>query len=398
MGAVISCLASSPLHAQASPMPGARPTRDADDAAAAWKTRKTLEVVSEYDDNVFLLPESRKPDLDSPSSGELASGRYADMRGPGDVITTVKASIALRRRGLFGRDLEIRPEIAFDAYTRNAERRNLGIGLSLEQRLPHGSRARLVARMAPTYFARNYLTDAVDADLNGTISSAERIYLPGKYREGEVLADYRVRLDKSTKKRPFGAALQAGGGYYARSYDAPFAGRDLSGPTAHVALLTSLTRRVDVDLKWEFADLSATPASTVMVVDEPVAGSDLNGNGNATDSNVRTIGLADRSRSQHTIGARLHIDLGHRRALRFEAERRSRSYASRESTDYTYNGRRDARTSLGAELTIGLTDRVSLLTRAETASQTLDRGNDAGLGDIDDYTRHRFALGLRFGL
>lgn len=356
-----------------------------------------IEVTSEYDDNIYLLPASRTSDLDSPSAGAVASGRYADMSSAGDVITTITGAALLRGSGLRGRRLDIQPELAYAANARNAQRRSVAVGLELTQDLPHGSRVRVAAHTTPSYFAKNYLVDATDLNADGSISSGERRYAAGTYREGDVSLDYRYRLNRSTKESPFGAALQMGGGYYTRSYQEPLSGRDLKGPTADARLLLEITRRLGMNVGYGYGAMSATPTEQVMVVDESKVGRDLNGNSSTTDANVRVVGLADRSRAEHSAGVGAKLELTRRTDLRVDAERRIRRFSSNEPLDFANTGRRDVRDQVGAELTIALRPGMRLSMRGERSSQRLERGQDAGVGEIDDYARTRVALGVRFG-
>lgn len=361
-----------------------------------WKVRRGVRIESEYDDNVFLLAEATKPDLESPSVGSALSGRYTGMRSAGDVITTVQASLAIRGPGAFARTLEIRPDAGLAFYAQNAERRNIDLGLTFEQDLPRGSRMRLSATTRPSYFARNYLSDATDTNGDGSISSAERRYRPGAYRDGKIALDYRVRLNKATGKSPFGAALRVGGGFHARSYDAPFQARDVSGPTAAAWLLMDVSRHFSIDVGYDLAVLSATPTPQVMVVDEADVSRDLNGNGSVTDPDVRSVAAMDRSRSEHTVGTRAQFDLSRRTDLHLKLERRWRDFSSDEPLDRSNFGRRDARTVVGAEFTFVLRPGLRLALSSDLSRQTLTRGENASEGEIDDFSRRRFALGARY--
>ena len=376
--------------------PGPTAVKPVPSSRTRWKAKRAVEIASEYDDNVFLLSDSRKPDLDPPSAASATSGRYAGMQSAGDVITTLRGSLAFRGPGLGGRALAIRPEAGVAYYTQNADRRSVALGLAVDQDLPHGSRVHLTASTTPSYFARNYLADAVDANGDGIIASSERRYRHGTYRETGADVEYRLRLDKSTKKRPFGADLEVGGGWYGRSYEAPFAVRNVSGPTVNAAVLMTMTRSFDLDVRYGLEALSATPAPQVMVLDETDVGRDLNANGRATDANVRVVGTMDRSHTEQVAGVRGTFALGKRTDLRLDFDHRWRTFSSEQPLDLANNGRRDARNSGGAEFSYAIGQGVRLSARGELASQRLRRGGDAGLGEIDDYTRRRLSLGVRY--
>lgn len=361
-----------------------------------WKVRRTVEIASEYDDNVFLLRDSRKSDLSPPSIEATASGRYVGMRSSGDVVTTVGMLLAIRGPGIGGRSLSIRPEAGFAYYSQNADRRSLALGLALEQELPHHSRLTIAGTTTPSYFARNYLADAVDANGDGTIAAGERQYRQGTYRETSLDLEYRRRLDKSSKKSPFGADLELGGGWYARAYDAPFRGRDLNGPVLNAGLLLTVSRSLDLDLRYRLEALSATPTPQVMVLDETDVGRDLNGNGITTDADVRIVNTMDRSRTEHVAGVKGTFAIGRRANLELDVDRRWRSFSSEQPLDLANFGRRDTRNSGGVEFNYAIGRDMRLSARGELASQRLRRGGDAGVGEIDDYTRRRLSLAVRY--
>ncbi len=397
---VIAAFSPRVSDAQGAPAPrspsvGVQPLAPKPATSSRFRLRTAAEV--EYDDNVFLLADTKKNNLDVPSASAQASGRYTDMKSASDVIATLSAAAPLRFPGAMGRSIDLVPAVAYHAYLQNGQRSHVTLGLSAEQDLPRGSHLRVRAGMTPSYFAKNYLFDAVDGDASGTITSDERRYRPGTYRETDISADYRIRLDKSSGKSPFGASLQVGGGYYGRAYKEPFKGRDLSGPTAGVKLLGELTRRVGLDVEYGFASLNSDVTSQVMILDEPDFGRDFNGNSTITESNVRVDGQVDRSRREHALGARMKFEATKRVDFTLEGERRFRSYTSEEPLDAANNGRRDTRDQVAAELSAGLRSGIRLMTRASYTQQSLNRSQDlGGTGEVDDYSRIQFAAGVRY--
>ncbi|HEU4720965.1 MAG TPA: hypothetical protein VFS59_06350 [Gemmatimonadaceae bacterium] len=366
-------------------------------ASERWRIgAPAVMLSSERDDNVFLLENSKKANVESPSAAEVLSRRYEAMESPSDVITTFGAELALKGPALLGRTLALRPSLRYELYARNVERRNLTLRLALEQELARGGELRLRARLRPSYFQRNYLADAVDVDGSRTIQPAERRYEAGRYRETEIAADYRYRIDKATKESPFGAALRLGAGYYARAFDAPFAGRDLSGPTAKLQLVADVSRRVEVDLRYELGALSASPADEVLILDEQDVGTDLNRNGSTGDADVRTVQRVDRSRTEHVVGLGARLELTRAVDLAADFERRQRTYGSREPLDAAYNGRSAGRNLFAAELSMKVSPRVDVALTSTVAAQSRSRDGDFGsTGEIDDYSRQ--SVGLRLG-
>lgn len=365
--------------------------------AKGWRLSSSLGLATEYDNNVFLLDRGRKDDLALPAADEVASGRYTGMENASDLITTLSAALGLKGPGMLGKTLTLTPAVAYELYGKNSERSNAVFELSVEQDLPNDGRLRLQGRLTPGYFAKNYLVDAVDGDGSGTIARAERVYAGGEYREKELLFDYRFRLAKSTPKRFVGSSLELGTGYYGRVYEAPFAGRDLNGPTARAKLRVDRGRRVSLALGYDFASLSATPTNQVVLLDEPGFGQDFNGNGLSTDLDVRVVTTVDRSRTEHSLGGGIGVDLGKSSDLEVSLEHRWRRFSSTEPLDVSHNGRRDGRNQVSAELGFRLSRGVKLRLGGRSSSQGTNRpGDPAVTGEINDYTKYQANAGLSF--
>ncbi|MGQ0714153.1 MAG: hypothetical protein ACT4PJ_10520 [Gemmatimonadaceae bacterium] len=389
----ITASGSMRAHAQG-PAPEPRTSSAAD---KGWRATPSIRVETEYDDNVFLLSPGRRNELDAPAEDATPGDRFASMHSPGDLITTMQAGLGIKGAGVGGRALELTADVRYELYARNADRRNVRIAFAAEQALPRGKRLRLRASVTPSYFAKNYLGDAVDRDLDGDIAPDERVYEAGTYSETAVELDYRLRLAKSTKRHPFGAALQPSVGYYARTYEAPFSGRDMSGPTAGLKLLMDVSPRAGLDVEYEFASLIATPARQVMILDESAFGRDFNGNGMSDDAFARAFEMSDRSRTEHAVAVSFRYEMSARADVELGAERRSRRFSSGQPFDVAHNGRSDARTTFGGELSIKLARGVRLVAGGEVASQRINRENDPGsTGEIADYDKHRTRVGLSY--
>ena len=389
------------LSASMTPMASAQSAAPPADTGRASKAKGVridarFDLLADYDGNVFLLPSSKRNNVATPSAASVTSGRYENMDAFADVITTGRAALGLRTDGLNGRNLTLTPSVAYEFYALNAERRNLSFDLALEQDLRRDGRVRLRAGYVPTYFARNYLTDATDANLDGTIAAAERVYARGDYSEFGTQADYRLRLAKSTRAKPFGAFMSVGAGYVSRAHDAPFAARDFNGPTGMLRLQLEPRRGLEFETTYEVALLSSPVTLQVVLLDEPVYGEDLNGNGNATDLNARTVRSVDRSRSEHAIGQVMRFEPGERTDVELMVEYRWRRFSSNEPYDAANNGRRDQRLQVGVDLERRLRRGVRLLAGVRYGGQQLNRRTDLGAdGAVDDYTKLQARLGLR---
>lgn len=361
-----------------------------------WKFAPRFVVGAEYDDNVFLLPASKRPDPAAPSPAELLSSRYTGMESAADLITTVVATLAIRGAGLGGRDLTLTPEFDYELYARSGERSNAAFGLSVEQLLRKEGRVRIRARLQPSYFSRNYLSDAVDANLDGDIQAAERVYSRGEYSESDLQVDYRRRLSKASTSHPFGAWLLVGAGFADRTHDAPFAARDFSGITGTARLQFDLPHGVELVTSYDLASLGSPRTTQVILLDEPVYGQDLNGNGNATDLNARAVRTVDRSRVEQAIGETARFNFTKATDLELSVEYRWRTFTSNEPYDVANNGRRDHRMQVGVETSHRVNGIVRIFGGGVYGKQNLNRRIDLGAeGAVDDYNKLQLHAGLR---
>lgn len=375
------------------------PTQSVGRQANSPMVKPWFSLTGEYDNNVFLLSSSRGDAVNSPSSADVASRRYADMKQAEDIIARVAGGISLRTSGLGGRDLTLLPTLEYNNYTRNAERSFFTAALVLQQALAHSARLRLSAAYTPNYFAKNYLARVVDSNSDGSISPAERRYESGRYSESEYDVGYRFRIRKGTRKSPLAARMEVGGGYYSRSYDAPFQSRDLRGPTVSTALDFEPSRSLGFGLAYKLAKLSADPAREVLILDEPAVGADLNGNRRSTDLSVGTEQIVDRSRTEHEARANAQMNMTGRTAIRLIYGLRLRNYTSRQQFDLGHRDRRDIRNEVGGELLAKVTQSLRFTGGARYSIQRSDRSlaSDPS-GDNEDYSRLRAYAGIRFDI
>ncbi|HWE41553.1 MAG TPA: hypothetical protein VG432_03565 [Gemmatimonadaceae bacterium] len=386
LAAAVMC-ASLPLQVAAQSASG-RPL-----PSRGWTGQPTVAVDEEFDGNVFLLSDARKTKLD----GSAAAGtHYADMVSASDAITTLRMEFAAAGPGIRGKRVRITPELEYVHYARNTERTGFRYGVRADQKMGNGGLLRLKLAMQPHTFFKNYLVDAVDRDLSGSITTDERLYAPARQGETALDGDYTLRLRKPSHHRILGASLRLAGGWYSRSYGSAFAARDLKGPSAGTTLLLHTSSGVRLDLGYALAALAAPRMRTVMLLDETQFDRDFNGNGTITDVAARAEEMVDRSRSEQEFSAAFGSDLG-RADVELEYARRARSFGSKEPYDVGNNGRRDARTTVGASLRYDLADAVRVRLTTRRGAQTLNRVDaGAGTGDVADYTRVRTSLGLEY--
>lgn len=355
-----------------------------------WHVKPTVRVSSEYDDNVFL----RDPDAKARIGEGASATRYAGMDGAGDLIGILRAEIAVEGRGIGNRALSIVTELGYDHYMVNTDRSLPHFGVTVSQNLPSGSRLRVRADASPSTFFKNYLAGAIDANLDGSIASSERIYARGAYAEQELVADYRFRLKRARETSPLATYVQMGAGYYRRSYEAPFARRDQTGPEASVGLLLEHGRG-ELRVRYDLASLGATPGQAVLLLDEPNFRVDFNGNGTVTDLDARAVQMVDHSRIEHAISLAGAVPAGQRAVLHLDYELRRRSFGSTQPYDVAHNGRQDARHSIGAGLAVDVARTLQFIVAGEIQRQSVNKPLDAS-GEVTDYSRNRLSAGLRY--
>lgn len=385
----VASLSAQSLYSQSDSAPAKAPK-----PGKGWQADVESKAAVQYDDNVFLLSPSQRSALASPSSATTVSGRYEGMESANDMIGVGNIAIQVSGPGARGRTLEITPEISYEFASRNQLRREAAGALSIAQSLGAGRRIRLKAGSTPSHFSRNYLSDAVDADANGSISSGERIYTRGQYGEYSIVGDLRLPLGAKSSKGA-SVVLVAGGGYYARSYDAPFAVRDLSGPTATISLDVGQKSPVELELTYDLASLSAVPGPQIMLLDEPVYNIDFNGNANTTDLSARAVVDIDRSRLEHQIGGTLIFDTGSRVNASLGYDYRIRSFRSTLPYDEDNAGRRDNRSGIRGSLRAKMAKGVYLSTGAKFLTQGTNRPLGSALGEEADYRNIVASVGLQ---
>ena len=367
-----------------------------DTTKSPWTIEGRLRVGMEYDGNVFRLPDSRLPELESPSIAQRTSGRYARMESGADNILRTRLEGVIEGPGLTGRPLRVNPALTYERYGVNSERSNVALALEVEQDLRRGRQLQLKADFVPSYFHRNYLADAFDADLDLSIQGAERIYQRGDYRELELRADYQHRLLDSKRDQPWRIYAIVGVGLSDRTYEAPFTARDHAGPTFRARMRVEPRRTISLLTTYDLALLSSPVRNQVVLIDELLFGEDLNANATTTDENVRVVAPVDRSRTEHVLEQRLTMAVSERLEVVGLVAYRWRRFLSEERFDIANRDRTDNRLEVGATAEYRLRRGVRLFGGASYAAQRLNQIEDlGGEGTVDDYTRTQAHLGLR---
>lgn len=362
-----------------------------------WRPTARVQADVRYDDNPFLLTATQKPKVENVSAADALSGRYRDMASPSDVIPAAGIEVGFAGPALGGRPLQVSLEGSYEANTSNARRRHAELRFDAEQALPHSGRLRLRADLRPSFFWKNYLSDAVDGNADNTITADERRYEPGTSNEVDLTLNYRHRLLKSRSAKPLELTGELELGYFGRTYDAPFAGRNRRGPGAAVSLTAQPGTRWTFAVGYALQALSADTSREVSILDEPDFAHDFNGNGSITDMSARAFEVVDRSRVEHDLGLSAQVELNATVTLELSYGWRRRSFSSTQPYDVADRGRRDTRHEVGGGLDVRLGHGLRLALRGVAATQNTNRAGDPGsTGEVADYSRRVVSAGLAY--
>lgn len=357
----------------------------------SWKGSVRVRGDFTYDDNLFLLSGDQKRDLENAGPAEQISGRFRNMTDAAAFIFTPVVEFELQGPGVAGRKLELKAETGYNIYFSNSERNHVELALSAAQATSKNGRTRLRFKLVPDYFQKNYLADATD--LTGSVTADERVYLPGRYREWEMMLDYRHRL---LGGEDASLAAWIGAGYGRRRYDAPFIGRNRNVPLAAVGIDANVTKRWELDFRYEFAAADSPRTNEVVILDEADFGVDFNGDSDALDIDLRTVQAVDRTHSDQRFLAESQFELTKRLGFGLAYERRRRHYSSQERFDVAHNRRTDDRDVIEAVVLYKLVKGTWLRAGYAYARQQSNRAGDPGLlGEITDFRRNRIVFGLQ---
>jgi hypothetical protein len=357
-----------------------------------WRLVPDLRISERFDDNPFFLSDNSKSGVDSPSVSTLASGRYTNMAGSSDYITTMRGGLTAEGPAILGHKLALGADARYEYYQKNTKRRNMLYDLRAIQSLGHGTHLAARAQIQPSYFFRNFLADAVDLNANGVIEPNERIYAAGTYSDKEFAGELRQRLVKSTEDHPFGAELTLEGGHRARDYQQPFQTRGYRGPFAGAKGVLDLSHSLALEADYRRSSLKSTPGTAVLLLNEPDFGRDFNGNGTITDLRVRSVQMVDFSRIEQDMGARFRVRPSDAVETTLSYARRLRNYQSQQPYDVYNNTRRDKRDRFGLDMAFRFSPGRAVHIGANGEIQTLTNTlrPTSPLDGVTEYTRKGF--------
>ncbi len=328
--------------------------------AGGWKWKAEAGVGVAYDTNVYKLSSTQSDRYDLNLSKDQTTGRYKDMDSIDDIIFTPRVKAVFRRPGLGGRDLSVKPSIAYNRYVWNQEKSYFDFGLGVSQALGKHSALGVNFGYAPNIFKKNYLSGATDQDNTPStgisttvINGTEKVFSAAHYDKTDVELYYTARLWRSASKNPANLSLDAVSGkvrvgYENKNYDDPFTNRTEDSIFAGLDIDLALYKNTTLTLSYLFKNIDTAVEPEILIRNETNFGVDLNGDGDTLDLSVATNQTVDRSRNQNTVGAKVSTRLqkGWDGYLKYAV--RFTSYKSEERFDVTRLDRNDTRQRFSA--------------------------------------------------
>ncbi len=364
--------------------PVKRPT----DWESSW--RAALELG--FNTNVFLLDRNARQRLEDDLPSDQISDRFDGMESVEDLTLTPSIGVTLKGPSPLGRTAELTVELEYEQYFQSTDRSHLRGRAGASQGLWKDGRLSLDLDFTPSYFNKNYLADATD--FTGDVSSSERRYEAGTYREWELAAKYRHQLveqETLTLDAIGGAALRG------RDYNSPFSGRDELGTMVWGELKAGGWKRVKCSLEFGMEFIDSPTRDEVVLLDETFYGLDLNGDGDAVDVKARSVQAVSRSRTATFAGLSVSVELSPQFTLRLGWKRTWKDYDSNEPFDESHRDRKDVNDEIAASLKIDIDKGWNAAIGYELTVQDTDRPSDPdATGETVDYRRGIFTVSLNY--
>jgi hypothetical protein len=274
------------------------------------------------------------------------------MESMSDIILSPALKVSLKGKGINGYTLTIKPSAVYNLYVKNTEKSYAELGLDIKQNLGSKRYVGLEIYYASSVFSKNYLSDAVDSNVDGSISSDEKRYTASSHDSFTVAGTYGMRLSKGKTGRPGALGVRTVDGefllgYQQKEYDAPFSNRSEDGYMLGASVEMDVDGTVGLTLGYLFETINTPVSTEVLIRNEQAFNFDYDGVGGITNTDEKTVQNVDRSRTEHTFSAKAVTDIGNgwngyaRYALRFQ------NYSSTETHDVTRLGRNDVRHRIG---------------------------------------------------
>lgn len=318
---------------------------------------------AEYNSNVWEFSDAQENRFDMNLAVNQANGRYRDMDDKDDVIIFIEAEPYIRFQDNAEREYRVAPIFRYSQFTQNEERNFFEFAFDARQSRGKGWRNRAYFQFSPNVFRKNYL--ATVTDFMGTVSAAERVYMPADYDQWSIELSHRRLLwsPLGAEGKIFDTDLIAPiddlfGQVYIefkqREFDAPFGNRDFDAIEGGIAIIVDMHEGQEFEAGYSLAVRDSPNNTEVLILDEPTFGFDFNGDMDTTDLNTGTIQKVDRSKLVHTIYMVFSCEPRPDCQVWIGGEYRLHDYQSSERFDINHNDRTDHEFSfeVGGDVTI----------------------------------------------
>ena len=323
-----------------------------------------------FNDNVYRLSTAQERRFDADSPANQTNGRFRGMADKGDWIWRPELAVDVELPG-FGKKQEIHfePWVGYDMAFLNSEQRAERAGVDARYELRGPQELRLDVSYVGKRLRKNYFYDSLP-NPGPNVSTAERIYRPGRFRQAELRASYERRLWSHKPGKgsvaPRRLTGELGTELAWRLFNDAFENRDLD-TRGGFGRLELEGRRWFAETEYAYLDREAPGRGENTLVD--VGGSDV----------VQVVQV-DRSRVDHRVRVGGGWKPVKRTWLELEYEWRRSDFGSRNPADTAYFRRTDTRQRVELEATY----RWSKKLRLEAGLRWTDEETVTPLDPIDD--------------
>ncbi len=391
MNMLLAALLATCLQDEPDPKP--KPEKPAKkEKAADWQLSWAARIDLDYNSNIWLLDGDDGDRLLDDLSADQISGRFDGMESIEDWIVNPSIRFAAKGPSPFGRKLDVHAELEVQQYAVNGERSYLRARLGADQSVGKDGKLELDLSLIPDYFHKNYLVDATD--FTGSNSASERIYDSAHYLEFELGLKYRHTLVQGGEVELDGVVSI---GLRARQHDSTFAGRNEFGLPLELGVRAKAWKRVKAKLAFQFEPIDSPVKGEVLLLDEPAFAADLNGDGDMTDTNARTVQSVDRSRRETSLVFGVEVDVIETVAVALALTRTWKDWSSGEAFDVSHRDRSDVQDKIEFVVKVQFSKQWEGRIGVERTVQGTDRPADPGAsGETSDYQRNVFTFAAIF--
>ena len=236
---------------------------------SVWKEDVSVKSRTAYDSNVWLLSPAGVRRFDRRSTSQQISKRFANVDEVDDITQTAALRAGVGGPSPLGNSMKLYTDVEYKIYTKNSERSHGFLELNGRQSIGDDGKLYLRVAVTPDYFTGNSFIDGVDANFNGRINTAERIYMDTRYDKWKYSAEYVHEFAKSGKSRFLGVEGALELSLDRRFYHWPFKHRDHNRLGFDTSVEVDLGRVAVISLEYGYGQADVDAVDEVVLLDEP---------------------------------------------------------------------------------------------------------------------------------